>query len=530
MIFKKIIASLLLISMVIAMAACSALVPTHPTITESSIEETEPVISYTESSIEETEQLFSYISFSDYMEELNESRREMLAYSEDAFEGYDEYFPLDRTFNDILTEEEIKSLKTEKECDLFTRISLEEAKRDVDVYIRALKYGYGGYLYFGGDEKFEKVRQELYTALDSMESVYVFTLYRMLVDSFSFVDDSHFTINSTVPSPNLTGSYQYYYTDEIYFSLDDNGYYTIINDEKWYYDQSFDDSVQIKCVLDSNGNLVYSPIRFSKLNGVLVASSILLKNGEKIKYKSILWKKSENFGSTSDTGYHSYAMNKDIAYVTIREFPGSNSVEQLGFLYSGVEARNAKAVIIDLRSNSGGSVSHKEWVKNFKAIHAFNNKSAEGTLATLFTNKRMKYGKEYLSRSVIDRCDQIPNDTPVFLLVDRNTASAAEMFLAELQVMENVMIVGATTSGCVICGGVKNYYLPNSGIRIRFGCQLYFFYDMTNIDTIGFEPDVWCDPKYSLTYVLKLIENEELVSKEEIDALRNALKEYGIEK
>ena len=73
-----------------------------------------------------------------------------------------------------------------------------------------------------------------------------------------------------------------------------------------------------------------------------------------------------------------------------------------------------------------------------------------------------------------------------------------------LKAMDNVLVVGSNSAGFQLCGNVRGYSLPNSGVYFDFGTSLQFAFTTDNVDFVGYEPDVWCDPAYALEAALNL--------------------------
>lgn len=87
----------------------------------------------------------------------------------------------------------------------------------------------------------------------------------------------------------------------------------------------------------------------------------------------------------------------------------------------------------------------------------------------------------------------------LIILTDSNSASASEEFvtMARLIDKDNVIQVGENTSGCISYGGVKMYYLPESGIIINLAASdlseeaLFAKNEKWAGETYGFMPDYW---------------------------------------
>ncbi|MBA2356249.1 MAG: hypothetical protein H0V80_16485 [Acidobacteria bacterium] len=97
----------------------------------------------------------------------------------------------------------------------------------------------------------------------------------------------------------------------------------------------------------------------------------------------------------------------------------------------------ARAVVVDLRGNGGGSLQ--------EAL----------AIADLFTPHRLPFGRQ-VARAGASRLRRVPSssegnfDGPLVILVDAASASASETFAAALQEAGRAVVVGETTCGCVL--------------------------------------------------------------------------------
>lgn len=98
---------------------------------------------------------------------------------------------------------------------------------------------------------------------------------------------------------------------------------------------------------------------------------------------------------------------------------------------------DARAVVIDLRGNGGGSLQ--------EAL----------AIADLFTPARLPYGRQ-VARAGASRLRRVPANSPVdfdgpmAVLVDGASASASETFAAALQEARRAVVIGQPTCGCVL--------------------------------------------------------------------------------
>ena len=103
--------------------------------------------------------------------------------------------------------------------------------------------------------------------------------------------------------------------------------------------------------------------------------------------------------------------------------------------------------------------------------------------------------------------EYLPNDTIIFVLIDKNVASSAEWFVEALDTLENVIFVGTNTSGCMLSKQSIRCRLPYSGIEVIYG-------DAISIGSIGegtgFEPDVWVGGNDVLERVVDFIGNNSI--------------------
>jgi len=99
----------------------------------------------------------------------------------------------------------------------------------------------------------------------------------------------------------------------------------------------------------------------------------------------------------------------------------------------------------------------------------------------------------------------IPNDIPILVLVDNYCASAGESMLLFLKTLENTVIIGSSSAGYQLAGNRVDLTLPHSGVPFSFGTSFGFKFDTTNVDGVGYAPDIYCDPVCALDAALALV-------------------------
>lgn len=162
-------------------------------------------------------------------------------------------------------------------------------------------------------------------------------------------------------------------------------------------------------------------------------------------------------------------MIENIGYVRISTF-NSSTVEQFKAMVNKHQVDGAKGLIFDVRDNGGGTVSSVEEMLDFLL--------PEGTLATVTY-------KDGLTK-VLRTSDENFIDLPMTIIVNNNTASAAELFAATIRDFNKGKLVGVTTYGK---GVMQNTYTLKDGSAIKFTVGYYYPPKSANYDGVGLKPD-----------------------------------------
>lgn len=123
-------------------------------------------------------------------------------------------------------------------------------------------------------------------------------------------------------------------------------------------------------------------------------------------------------------------MDGKIGYIRISEFR-ENTYAQFAEVYADLTARGAKALVFDLRDNPGGLVTSVEDV--------LDPLLPEGDIA-IATYRNGSY-------KTLVRSDEVECDLPMAVIVNGNSASAAELFTASLSDFKEATVVGTKTFG-----------------------------------------------------------------------------------
>ena len=158
-----------------------------------------------------------------------------------------------------------------------------------------------------------------------------------------------------------------------------------------------------------------------------------------------------------------------VLYVRIYQFGSKTSDEFASALKSGLSG--SKGMVLDLRGNPGGFISAADDVISqfVTSGETFETRGRSGT-------DRHNVGNEHLAPNI-----------PLVVLVDANSASAAEIVAGSLQVHQRAKLVGATTFGK---GSVQQDFVLSNGSDIHLTVERWFLPNGVTIDKKGLTPDV----------------------------------------
>ncbi|MEA2104378.1 MAG: S41 family peptidase [Candidatus Cloacimonadota bacterium] len=146
-----------------------------------------------------------------------------------------------------------------------------------------------------------------------------------------------------------------------------------------------------------------------------------------------------------------YKLDNDIGYIRIVSFNATTGNDLHNALIN-LQNQGINGLIIDLRSNPGGLLS--------QAIETVDQFIPRDELVVYTKGRFRKFNREYYSRD-----DFAFNNIPIVVLINRASASAAEIFSGSLQDYDKALIVGENSfgKGCV----QQLFPLPmNYGIKV----------------------------------------------------------------
>lgn len=161
-------------------------------------------------------------------------------------------------------------------------------------------------------------------------------------------------------------------------------------------------------------------------------------------------------------------MDDNIGYISITNFR-ENTHNQFKEALDTLEAEGMEKLVLDLRNNTGGLV-----------------KSAHEIGEELLPEGIMVYTMDKEGNREDTLCDDVYNDVPMVVLVNGNSASAAEILAGAIQDTGRGQLIGTTTFGK---GLVQRLFTLPDGSGLNVTIQKYYTPNGTSIHGVGITPD-----------------------------------------
>lgn len=166
--------------------------------------------------------------------------------------------------------------------------------------------------------------------------------------------------------------------------------------------------------------------------------------------------------------YH--RMIDNIGYIKITEF-NAETVDQFKDAVKSLQDQGSTALIFDVRHNGGGTVN--------SAAKVLDILLPEGDIMSV----QYADGKS----EVLHKSDSAQIDLPMAVLVDKRTASAAELFAAAIRDYKKGVLVGSKTYGK---GVMQRTYYLSDGSSVKLTIAEYFPPSGVSFDGEGIEPNI----------------------------------------
>lgn len=163
-------------------------------------------------------------------------------------------------------------------------------------------------------------------------------------------------------------------------------------------------------------------------------------------------------------------LDETMAYIQITEFD-EVTVDQFAEALAEAKGSGMEGLILDLRANPGGSMG--------AVVDIARMLLPEGLI--VYTEDKNGQRMEY-------KCDgKRQLEVPLVVLIDMNSASAAEILAGAIQDYGIGTLVGTTTYGKGIVQQILSF---NDGSAVKITISSYFTPNGRNIHGVGIEPDI----------------------------------------
>ena len=169
-----------------------------------------------------------------------------------------------------------------------------------------------------------------------------------------------------------------------------------------------------------------------------------------------------------------------LAYIRVLDF-NHKTAEQFADALGAGQEDNARGYIIDLRNNGGGELN--------SILTILDLLLPEGPIVRI----QYKDGTETVYES-----DAGSFNEPIVVLVNGNTASAAELFVAALRDYNKAIVVGENTYGK---GTVQSLIKLKDGSALRLSTSMYSAPYSENYEGVGIAPDITVELAEEYKYI-----------------------------
>ncbi len=151
-------------------------------------------------------------------------------------------------------------------------------------------------------------------------------------------------------------------------------------------------------------------------------------------------------------------INKETGYVILTRFTTRKSTDELRKAIVDMKGKGLKKLVLDLRSNPGGSL--------FDAVNITNLFIPAGKKVVDTRGKTRKNSRTYKTNQ-----EPIATDMPVVVLIDGRSASASEIVSGALQDYDRAVVLGERSFGK---GLVQRYFNLNYGTQMKATISKYY--------------------------------------------------------
>jgi len=211
----------------------------------------------------------------------------------------------------------------------------------------------------------------------------------------------------------------------------------------------------------------------------------------------------------------------DIAVLTVNTMMGNDTIAQIDAAYQAIAERQAKALIIDLRENEGGSFAVKPLLSHlvtsgldagfflsqrWTSAHKGTPSAAILSALAPWQGWSVRTFWHDVQSNAVTRIRIEPSlphfAGPVFALTSKRTASAAELATDALLVSGRAIVIGEQTAGEML--SQKLYDLPQ-GLQLSLPIADYYGKHSGRIEGHGVKPAILTTASDAMTRALALV-------------------------
>lgn len=407
-------------------------------------------------------------------------------------------------------------------------ITTEEAAQDVERLFYLFSHGYSGYVFFNQEGQFDQAKARILEELSSKSTWSHRAFSNLLHEHLQFIADCHLTIGEH----RFSNHSDFWYDTSYELSLDEDGY-RLISKGTAYQVQSIngsDPDPYLFPSLNQDGDPIY---RLGVLSADKPSSlQVVGTDGEEEHSFKVNLKKS-NFEYYAEQIFREDLLG-GIPVIRARSFGDYYRDTLSEFSITGAAYRNAPVVIVDIRGNGGGNERWPiSWIqyltgRRAESIFIFSELESKTSMmgrANAFDywiqtagintyrsdlNKHISIAESIESGSrqagwrgpIYPSLPLIPNDTTVIVITNDLVASAGEGFVLRASQLENVLVVGENTMGCLTFGNISAHKLPHSNLMIWMPINFGLFPDQEIREGLGLAPHLWVPAADAVNYTV----------------------------
>jgi hypothetical protein len=222
-----------------------------------------------------------------------------------------------------------------------------------------------------------------------------------------------------------------------------------------------------------------------------------------------------------------------IPVIRVRSFSDHHADALQAFVATARAHQGAPALIVDVRGNGGGNEAWPvRWIQELtgqraEAVFIWAELRSQTTLigranymsylyerypdTTLYrqeAERHTRLAQEYAGGTYAPHWEGplypplplIPNDTTLVLAMNEYVASSGEGLIMRASQLENVVVVGENSKGCLTFGNVSLHLLPHSRMQVFMPINFGLYPDLEFREGTGLSPDLWVPAADAVNY------------------------------